>query len=79
MDRRILELAVEALENRKAGIDAEIEETRARLTGSGRDCRSGRRMSQIHVRSPGEGPERTDEGVLGSEKELAAKREHRAF
>lgn len=36
MDKRLIELAIEALEQRKASIDAEIAAIRAELTGRGR-------------------------------------------
>ncbi len=36
MDKRLIELALEALEQRKAAIDAEITAIRAELTGRGR-------------------------------------------
>jgi hypothetical protein len=52
MDKRILELALEALEQRKADLDAEIEEIRAKMRDTNKPGTSDAVAAGVAVRKP---------------------------
>ena len=70
MDKRILELALQTLEKRKAAIDTEIQLMQTRLKGGARpnNCCSCRRETESQKRCPTQSSKRKNEEDLGSEK-----------
>ncbi len=52
MEKRVIELALEALEKRKAAIEEEIAQIRGQLTGSPRAARAAVKAAQPRKRGP---------------------------